>query len=49
MGIGSETIIETGIEQGERNAKWNGMGIRVQGLEWGLGTENMKQNKYRML
>ena len=38
MGIGSETIMETEIEQEECDEKWNGMGIRVG---------NMKQNEYQ--
>ena len=40
MGIGSETIMETEIEQEECNAKWNGMGFGVWGLEQGSGTGN---------
>ena len=43
MGIGSETIMETEIEQEECDAKWNGTGFGVWGSEWGLGTGNMKQ------
>ena len=31
MGIGSETIMETEIEQEECDAKWNRMGFRVRG------------------
>ena len=37
MGIGSETIRETEIEQAECNAKWNRMGIGVWNRDWGLG------------
>ena len=37
MGIGSETIMETEIEQGECDAKWNGVGFRVWGSERGSG------------
>ena len=39
--------MELEIEQEECGAKWNGMGFRVQGLEWGTGTGIMKQNEYR--
>ena len=37
MGIGSETIIETEIEQEECDAKWNGTGFGVWGLGFGTG------------
>ena len=42
-GIGSETIMETEIEQEVCDAKWNGTGIRDRGSERGMGTGNMKQ------
>ena len=38
MGIGSETIMGTEIEQEECDAKWNGMGI---------GDGEHETNKYR--
>ena len=43
MGIGSETIMETGIEQGECDVKWNRTGFGVWGSEQGSGMGDMKQ------